>query len=140
MERESDNTNGKMYLLQRSFISTNTFNQRDGERVQLIGLVRLVDDGQRNAEVEDLEVANFLGQRDDFGQEIDAQTQDVSAAADASALRLDREYAPGNAQIALLHLASPVFKDFLRVQLQTEAVAVSLQLLTLYVVLPTFPC
>ena len=38
-------------------------------------LVRLVDDGERDAESEALEVANLLGELDDLGQEVDLEPQ-----------------------------------------------------------------
>ena len=41
--------------------------------MELIGLMGLVDDGQRDAEVKNLEVAHLLGQRDDLRQEVDAK-------------------------------------------------------------------
>ena len=81
---------------------------------------------------------DLFGQRDDLGQEVDAEAQRVAAAADARALRVDGEDAARHAQVALLHLARPILEDLLRVQLQPEAVAVRLQLLTLNVVLPSF--
>ena len=51
---------------------------------------------------------------------------------------LDGEYPAGHPEIALLHLARPVVKDLLSVELCTEAVAVSLELLALHVVGPAF--
>lgn len=77
------------YLLQRAFVGTNTFNQRNGEWIQLIGLVSLVDNRQRNAEVQDLEIADFLGQRDDFGQKIDAKTEGITPSTNAGSLGID---------------------------------------------------
>lgn len=56
----------KVYLLQCAFVSADAFNQRDGERIQLVGLVGLVDDGQRNAEVEDFQIADLFCQSDDL--------------------------------------------------------------------------
>ena len=96
----------------------------------------LVDDGQRDAEVENLQVAHLLGQRDDLGQEIDAQAESVAASADARALSVDRKNAPRHAQSALLHFASPIFEDFLRVQLDAETITIGFQFLTFDVILP----
>ena len=38
-------------------------------------LVRLVDDGERDAEAEALEVADLFGELDDLGQEVDLEPQ-----------------------------------------------------------------
>ena len=97
-----------------------------------------IDNSQRHSEVEDLQVSNFFGQGDDLRQEVDAEAQDVSASSDAGALGVDGENAARDAQIALLHFARPVFEDLLRVQLQTEAVAVRFQFLSFNVILPAF--
>lgn len=49
-----------LHFLTGALVGANAFNQRDCKRVELIGLVGFVDDGQRNAEAEPLEVANLL--------------------------------------------------------------------------------
>ena len=129
-----------IYLLKSAFIGADAFNERHGKRIELIGLMSFVDNGQRHAEVEDLQVAHFFGQGDDLGQEVDPQTQNVAPAADARPLSVDGEDAARHSEIALLHFARPVFEDLLRVELQTEAVAVRLQFLSFDVILPTFAC
>ena len=85
------------YLFQCAFVGSDTFNQRNGKRIELISLMSLVDNCQRNAEIEDLEVAHFLRQRDDFGQEIDAETESIASTSNASSLRVDRKDATRNA-------------------------------------------
>lgn len=67
-------------LVQTPFIGANTFNQRNGEWIQLISLMRLVDDGQWYSESHSLKIADFLVQRYDLGQKIDLQLQDISTA------------------------------------------------------------
>lgn len=47
------------HLLQRPFIGAHALDEGDGEGVQLVGLVSLVDDGQRYAEAEVLQVAHL---------------------------------------------------------------------------------
>ena len=128
----------KIYLFKSSFISANTFNERNGKRIQLIRLMGFVDNSQRYSEVQDLQVSNFLGQCDDFRQEVDAEAQDVSPSSNAGTLSVDREDAARDSQIALLHFPRPIFEDFLGVQLQAETVAISFKLLPFYMVLPAF--
>lgn len=70
-----------------------------------------LDDGERDAEIEDLEVAHFLGERDDLGQEIDSKAKRVTTTADTSPLCLHGEDAARDAHIALLELATPVFEN-----------------------------
>jgi len=103
------------YLLQRSFIGANALNQRNSERIELIGLVSFVDDGQWNAEVEVLEIANLLGQRDNLREEIDTQAKRVTTTADTRTLGIDSENAARYAQVSLLDTASPVFENLLRI-------------------------
>jgi hypothetical protein len=52
-------------------------------------------------------------------------------------LALNGEYTASDTQISGLHVPRPIIKDFLGVQLGSEAVAISLQLLTLNVVFPS---
>ena len=103
------------YLLQRSFIGANALNQRNCERIELIGLVSFVDDGQRDAEVEVLEIANLLGQRNNLREEIDTQAERVTTTADTRTLCIDSENAARDAQVSLLDTASPVFENLLRI-------------------------
>jgi hypothetical protein len=52
-------------------------------------------------------------------------------------LALNSEDAASDTQISGLYIPRPVIEDFLGVQLGSEAVAISLQLLTLNVVFPS---
>ena len=100
--------------------------------------MRLVDYSQRNAEVEDLEIADLLSKSDDLRKEVDAQAQRTGAATDPGALRIYGENATGHAQVALLNSAGPLFEYLLRVELEPEAISVTFQLLAFNVILPTF--
>ena len=52
-------TSSKYYLFTGPLISTNTFNKRDGKRVELIGLMGFVHDGKRNSKSQPLQVTNL---------------------------------------------------------------------------------
>jgi hypothetical protein len=78
----------------------------------------------------------FFAESDDFRQEVDLQLENRSSAR-AAALALNGEDTASDAQISGLHVPRPVIKDFLGVQLGSEAVTVGLQLLTLNVVFPS---
>ena len=41
------------------FVSSDRLHERDGVGIELVGLVGLVDDGERNSEVEPLEITNL---------------------------------------------------------------------------------
>lgn len=124
------------YLFQGALVGADALDEGDGEGVELVRLVSLVDDGEGDAEVEDLEVPHLLGQRDDLGQEVDAEAERVAPAPDPGPLGIDGEDPAGNAQVPLLHFPSPVLKDLLRVELEPETIPVRLQLLALDVILP----
>ena len=97
--------------------------------------MRLVDDSQRHAEPQALEVANLLRQLNDLREEVDLEPE-LAALARLGPLAVDGEDAARHAQVPLLHLPRPVVKDLLGGELHPEAVAVRLQLLTLDVVFP----
>lgn len=61
------------HLIQSSFVGANAFDERNGERVDLVRLMSLVDDCEGNAEAERLQVAHFLVKRDDFREEVHLQ-------------------------------------------------------------------
>ena len=50
-----------LQLLEAPLVGADAFDEGDGERVKLVGLVSLVDDGQGNPEPEVLEVSDFFG-------------------------------------------------------------------------------
>ena len=52
------------------FVSPHALDQRDGEGVELIRLMRLVHDGQRNSEPQPFQVPHFFAQSDDFREKI----------------------------------------------------------------------
>jgi hypothetical protein len=58
---QNDDGSPLLQLFQAPFVGPDAFDQRDGERVKLVRLVSLVDDGQRHPEPEVLQVANFFG-------------------------------------------------------------------------------
>ena len=140
-KRENMKMRGKKrYLFQRALVGADALNERHGKRIELVRLMGLVDDGERNAEVENFQVAHFLGQRDDLWKKVDTESERVTSTANSRALRIDGENTARNAQVTLLYFTSPIFKNFLRVQFQAEAVTICLQLLTLDVILPAFAC
>lgn len=67
------------HLVQSSFVSANTFDERNGERIDLIRLMGLVDDCEWNSKAEWLQVADFFIKGDDFGKEVHFQLQNVAA-------------------------------------------------------------
>ena len=58
---QNDDGRPLLQLLKTSLIGPNAFDEGNGERVELVGLVSLVDDGQGNPEPEVLEVSDFFG-------------------------------------------------------------------------------
>ena len=58
---QDDDGSPLLQLFQAPFVGPDAFDQRDGERVKLVRLVSLVDDGQRHPEPEVFQVANFFG-------------------------------------------------------------------------------
>ncbi|CAN7979468.1 unnamed protein product, partial [Ixodes pacificus] len=128
------------HLFTGPLVRADALDERDGKRVELVGLVRLVHNGQGHAEAHPLEVAHLethngraahlFGQGDDLGQEVDLQLEHV-ARAGAGALD-GKDASPGP------HHARPLVKDGLGVELGAEAVGVALQLLPFHVVLPAF--
>ncbi len=93
-----------LHLLTGALVGADALDERDGEGIQLIGLMGFVDDGQRHAEAQPLQVTHLLGERDDLGQEVDLELEHGSGAS-AGARVLDGEDASGHAQVALLHLS-----------------------------------
>lgn len=92
-----------LHLLTSALICADTLNQRDGKRVQLVSLVGLVDNGQRDAETQPLEVADLFGQGDDLWQEVDFKLKHVSSTPSGTSI-LNGEDATGHTKVALLHL------------------------------------
>jgi hypothetical protein len=76
----NNSQNYSTHLVQCSLVGSDAFDEGNRERVDLVRLVGLVDDGEGNAEAERLEVADFLVEGDDLGEEVDLQLQDVAAA------------------------------------------------------------
>lgn len=66
-----------LHLLTSALISAHALDQRDGKRIQLVGLVGFVDDGQRDTEAQPLEVADLFGQGDDLWEEVDFELEHV---------------------------------------------------------------
>ena len=60
-----------LHLLQAPLVGPYALDKRDGEWVELVGLMGLVDDGQRDPEAEILEVAHLLAQLYYLRQEVD---------------------------------------------------------------------
>jgi hypothetical protein len=58
---QNDDGSPLLQLFQAPFVGPDALDQRDGERVKLVRLVSLVDDGQRHPEPEVLQVTNFFG-------------------------------------------------------------------------------
>lgn len=135
--KQNQGENMGTYLLKGAFVGPNTFDQRDSERVQLVRLVSLVDDGQRDAEAQAFEIANLLVQGDDFRQEVHSQPESVATAGSGTS-GFDQEDTPGNSGVAFLYLAGPLLKHFRRGQLGTETVSVGFQLLSIDVRFPAF--
>lgn len=113
------------YLLQCSLISSDTLDETDGKGIQLISLMSLVYDRQRNAEAQVPQVSHFFGQRDNLGEEIHFQLQHIAASGPRTHA-FDREDTSSHAEISCLHLTSPIIEDLLRRQLHTKAIAIGL--------------
>lgn len=79
---------------------------------------------------------HLLVQCDYLRKKIDLQFEHVLFAR-ARSNALDEENSPGNAEVSLLNLLGPVVEDLLRVELQSEAVAVRFQFLAFDMVFPS---
>lgn len=101
--------------------------------------MRLVHDSERYSKSEILQISHFLRERDNFGEEVDFELENVSAARTRTNA-LDGENSSRHANIALLNFASPVVEYLLGRQLQSKTVAVRLQLLSFDVIFPAFSC